>query len=104
MGERARAAVFGDVTQKAPASYGEGFEVRKLRFGFLLSPPRFHSPAQYLGAFSLRDAKPASFPAVALHVGFLDVAAVFAGGFHVVGYLAVKVSKAGLMRSRQSQD
>jgi hypothetical protein len=34
MGEGTRVVDFDPMTQKAPASYGEGFEVRELSFGF----------------------------------------------------------------------
>jgi len=34
MGERARVVDFDPMTQKTPASYGEGFEVCELSFNF----------------------------------------------------------------------
>ena len=56
--------------------------ISNVRFTFC--PPRFRCPAQYLGAFGLRYAFPASFPAVSLHVvgDFVGGAALRAGGFH----------------------
>ena len=66
MGDRARAAVFGNLTQKAPASYGEGFEVRRVTLWPFASPTALSQP----GSVS-RSVQPLRRPSIGLSRRFV---------------------------------